>query len=94
MSADPTATFIDCATHGRVVGAVVCAHLLRAAPPAGFVENSSDPNDLQAWCFDCEAMFLREDGMTDAFRAFNDMRIVCVDCYHAIRQRHDTAGTC
>jgi hypothetical protein len=46
-------------------------------PVAGFVENSSDPDDLQAWCAACEELFIREGEMTEAFRAFNDMKVVC-----------------
>lgn len=86
---------ISCDAHGECrTGAVVCRHLLvEKTRPIGFVENSSDPDDLQAWCFDCEAMFEREDGMTDAFRAFNDMVIVCADCYKGIRARHGDAGS-
>lgn len=67
---------------------VVCCHMIGTTGPVGFVENSSDPDDLQAWCHDCEAMFLAEDGKTDAFVAFNDMAIVCARCYHALKERH------
>ena len=28
----------------------------------GFVENSSEPNDLQDWCEDCESMFQAKAG--------------------------------
>ena len=87
MSDEPMT--IDCETHGSSRGCVVCCHLLRTKHVSvGFVENSSDSDDLQAWCDDCEQMFLREDGMTDAFRAFNDFSIVCTDCYAEIKQRH------
>jgi hypothetical protein len=53
----------------------------------GFIENSSDENDLQAWCEQCEAMFVSEGDKTDAFEAFNDRAIVCCDCYHAIKSK-------
>lgn len=36
----------------------------------------------------CEAMFEAEDGMTEAFRRFNDMAIVCVTCYLEKKQVH------
>jgi hypothetical protein len=57
---------------------VVCGHLVRAlrhptSEALGFIENSSDPDDLQAWCDACEKVFLREQSLTEAFRAFNDM---------------------
>src|SRR5579859_4367265 len=55
----PNAT-VDCGTHGTHPGAVVCRHLVEAKDRVvGFVENSSEPDDLQAWCDACEAMFER-----------------------------------
>jgi hypothetical protein len=62
--------------------------LQRQLAPAGFVENSSDPNDLQAWCYLCEETFQREGDMTDAFKEFNGTAIVCVVCYDEIKSRH------
>lgn len=68
--------------------------MLRSKPaPAGFVENCDDPNDLQAWCYLCEEKFQEEDGMTDAFKEFNDMAIVCVVCYDEIKSRHTIQGS-
>lgn len=73
---------ISCGPHGERVSAVVCRHLLQDAPPrVGVIENNGDPNDLQAWCHLCEGRFELEGGMTDAFREFNGMSIVCVVCY-------------
>lgn len=85
---------INCCTHGECVAAVVCQHLLDSAKlsPAGFVENSSDPTDLQAWCYACEEKFLSEGEMTEVFREFNGMTIVCVECYAGIRARHTISG--
>ena len=62
--------------------AVMCAHLLATDEPTiGFVENSSNPDDLQTWCTACETFFIREGEMSDAFKAFNDMKVVCDVCY-------------
>lgn len=87
MTSNPM--MIGCGTHGERVAAVVCQHMLQGAPaPSGFIENGDDPNDLQAWCYRCEEKFGQEGGMTDAFRDFNGMRIVCVDCYADAKTRH------
>ena len=84
---------VDCGPHGERVSAVVCRHLIESgSSPAGFVENSSDPHDWQAWCHACEETFQREDGMTDAFREFNGMVIVCVVCYAEAKARHSLQG--
>ena len=77
---------IECCRHGHRVAAVVCGHLAgTGASGRGFVENSSEPDDLQGWCLACEECFEREGDMTDAFRAFNSMAIVCTACYHEIK---------
>lgn len=75
--------------HGTLTAAVVCRHHVCADDEViGFVENSSDPNDLQAWCDQCEAFFCREGEHTEEFLAFNDFAIVCVVCYSGIKARH------
>jgi hypothetical protein len=80
---------LDCGIHGERIATVVCKHMLRGQPaPAGFVENCSDPDDLQAWCYLCEDKFEEEGGMTDAFRAFNDMVMVCSNCYTEAKALH------
>jgi hypothetical protein len=81
--------YVTCGTHGEGVAAVVCGHMLRHTDRVlGFVENSSDPDDLQAWCEDCEALFLQEQNKTERFLQFNDMTIVCVVCYARLKERH------
>jgi hypothetical protein len=81
---------IDCGVHGKGrVSAVVCRHQLDVHDRSvGFVENSDDPDDPQAWCSDCEAVFVQEGGMTDAFVDFNNFAVVCVDCYQRLKSRH------
>ena len=88
--ADSEPLTISCGPHGEErIAAVVCRHMVgRESSGAGFVENSSDPNDLQAWCHACEEKFQAEGGMTEAFREFTGMSIVCVDCYADAKARH------
>ena len=81
--------YVDCDPHGRRKAAVVCGHLVDEDEyQVGFIENCSDPNDLQAWCSACEELFQKEGEMTDTFRAFTRMSIVCVDCYAEIKSFH------
>jgi hypothetical protein len=54
----------------------------------GFVENCSDPDDLQAWCSACEELFLEEGDKTARFRAFNEFAVVCDLCYAKLKERH------
>ncbi len=86
---DEEPLMVDCGPHGRRVATVVCRHLVEEkGRKVGFVENSSDPNDLQAWCDDCEKLFMEEGEMTERFKEFNDMALVCVVCYAEIKERH------
>ncbi len=71
------------------MAAVVCGHMISARDRVvGFIENNSDPNDLQAWCDECEVMFLGEQALTPAFEEFNDRAIVCVVCYQQLKVKH------
>lgn len=84
--ASPT---IECAEHGQCASAIVCRHHINVRDRAmGFFENSSEPDDLQAWCDECEACFEREGEMTEAFRAFNGMAVVCIHCYLRLKREH------
>jgi hypothetical protein len=80
--------YVDCQSHGEIVAAVVCRHMIESSESVGFVENSSDPNDPQAWCEQCEQMFLAEGDRTEAFRAFHGMAIVCCECYRVLKAKH------
>ena len=82
---------VDCEKHGEGFAATVCCHLVKnnGAPP-GFVENCSEPRDLQAWCYACEHMFLLEEDMTDRFRKFCDFSVVCEQCYASIKDHHES----
>ena len=81
-----------CQWHGEQVAAVVCRHQLEIRDrPVGFVENSTDPNDQQAWCDECERCFLSERDMSEEFRKFNHFAIVCISCYADLRALHAVA---
>jgi hypothetical protein len=79
---------VSCA-HGERPSAVVCGHMLGSRDDVvGFVENSSVPVDLQAWCAACEKVFLAEGDKTPRFLEFNQMALVCDLCYSDLRARH------
>jgi len=79
---------LDCDIHGKGIAACVCQHLLQdSRGELEFVENSDTPGDLQAWCNLCEEEFLAEGEMTERFREFNGLRLVCERCYETIRAR-------
>ena len=79
---------IQCGNHGNRIAAVVCTHLLHSKDKMGFVENSEDPSDLQAWCLSCEALYLSEGDKTEKFERYNDRAMVCDLCYLEIKSFH------
>ena len=78
---------IDC-HHGKGIASIVCGHLLVKKHSLGFIENVSDPNDLQAWCYDCENLFLKEGEMSDKFLKFSNAAVVCEVCYSDLKEYH------
>lgn len=80
---------INCECHGKGISAVVCGHLAKNEGAAiGFIENSSEPSDLQAWCYACEYLYQQEGDMTSLFKDFNKMILVCRECYADIKAHH------
>jgi hypothetical protein len=68
--------------------AVVCGHMHSARDEVvGFVENCSDPTDLQAWCESCENVFLAEGDKTPKFLEYN-LALECDVCYANLKDRH------
>ncbi len=94
MMSDDQPLYVKCGSHGSRIAAAVCGHMVSIQDRrVGFIENSSDPNDFQAWCSDCDELFLSEGAMTEEFRRFNAMAVVCVVCYERYRQQHGSQRT-
>ena len=81
---------INC-SHGKGVAAIVCCHILNSVDPVGFIENSSEPDDLQGWCYACEFVFEQEANLTEKFRKFNNAMVVCEKCYQQYKNAHSIA---
>ena len=78
---------INCA-HGKETASIICCHLLNSVDTVGFIENSSEPGDLQGWCFACEFLFQQEGDMTQTFRKFCNAKVVCEKCYETFKISH------
>ncbi len=84
---------ISCDRHSETLCAVVCRHLVNSnGHPLGFVENSSEPDDLQGWCYACEYFFQQQDEMTEEFKRFCDIAVVCINCYADIKAKHSLSA--
>jgi hypothetical protein len=82
-----------CGTHDKEINAIVCCHHVQSTDRIlGFVENCAEPDNLQAWCDECERLFAAEGELTNVFRNHNDFKVVCSVCYVAIRAKHSRAG--
>jgi hypothetical protein len=84
---------ISCGTHGEVLPAFVCCHLVQESDrPLGFVEPDVDPNDvdddLQAWCGACDLMLQREGEWNDVSEGYANIRLVCEFCFAKLRETH------
>lgn len=83
---------IKCEDHDTETAAVVCGHLVKNNNvPLGFIENSDDPDDLQAWCFACEYVFQQEQELSERFKSFAETVLVCTTCYKEIKEKHHVA---
>ncbi|MBC8753836.1 hypothetical protein H2O64_04090 [Kordia sp. YSTF-M3] len=78
---------IDC-KHGKGIAAVVCCHHVASEVAVGFIEISTVPKDLQAWCYACEFFFLEENDKTEKFLKFNKAELVCEQCYAELKDVH------
>jgi len=84
---------LDCKKHGKSTATLVCRHLIENKKhPLGFIENNSDPDDLQAWCYACEYFFQQQEDMTDEFKVFSDVGVVCQKCYDIIKSKHSISA--
>lgn len=79
---------IDCNYHGKGIASIVCCHHLSSVDPVGFIENNSDPDDLQGWCYACEYLFQEEGEITKKFQQFNNAKMVCEKCYKQYKDTH------
>ena len=80
---------VHCRVHGPVQAAFVCRHLveqLRNPRPGriGFFKpaaNDGEPEELQAWCADCDVVLRRVGEWNDESEAFAGVTLICSGCY-------------
>jgi hypothetical protein len=77
---------VECGTHGRVPGSIVCQHLLRDGKTKyiGFILQEDAPDDLVAWCRACGDR-ATASGWTDEVVAFANLKVVCQPCLLKLR---------
>lgn len=85
---EPIERKVECPEHGVQQAAFVCRHLTLERP-IGFVEGF-DPERpevelFHAWCSACDEVLEREGDWNDRSEAFAGVRLVCRECYRAMR---------
>ena len=84
---------IKCECLSTNYASVVCGHLVKNKnKPLGFIENSSEPDDLQGWCYACEYVYCQEEDRTEKFKSFSNSALVCSNCYARIKSIHDVSA--
>jgi hypothetical protein len=69
---------INCNVHGKSDSSVVCGYLVNNVGVAlGFVENISITSNFQGCCYACEFVFSQEQDMTEKFKSFDQIAMVC-----------------
>lgn len=86
---------VECSLHGAQGPAYACRHL-NLREPVGFVEGF-DPEDpdgglFHAWCAACDEVLEREGEWNDRSEAFAGVRLVCRECYAAMRALNRREG--
>jgi hypothetical protein len=83
--------FIECRVHGEQQQTFVCRHLAKAVQTGekvGFFWSGEPRGD--AWCAACEAVRIREGGLTgdwnDRSEEFAGITLLCGACYDRVRE--------
>jgi hypothetical protein len=85
--------YVECGEHGSRRRAFICQHL-NHNKKTGFEEafptypdmDLEEDDDFQAWCSDCEKVRVKYDGWNDESMEFAKIRLVCENCYFAIKE--------
>ncbi|MGC3945442.1 MAG: hypothetical protein QM762_13165 [Chryseolinea sp.] len=85
--------YVKCSEHEYRRRAFVCHHLNKV-DKVGFEESFEttedmdlgDDDDFMAWCSECEAVRLQEDGWNATSLRFADMRLYCEKCYFEMKE--------
>jgi ferredoxin len=84
---------VECKAHGEQQETFVCHHLFKAldsGEKVGFFWSGEPRGD--AWCSACEAVRIREGGITgdwnERSEKFADIKLLCGACYDQLRKLH------
>jgi hypothetical protein len=77
---------IQCAGHGEAYATFVCEHLATKAPQEWFGDSPAEDNQWpDAWCAECNSIFLREGEWNERNNKEIKLKIICDRCYSEAR---------
>ena len=79
---------VECPVHGTQEMAFVCQHLAQGEKQGFHLGYDPDhPDELwpDAWCDACEAVLEQEGEWNEKTEQFADIKLVCAQCYEALR---------
>jgi hypothetical protein len=87
--ADAGERIVHCRVHGPVQAAFVCRHLVEQLrnprnERIGFFRPAAidgEPEELQAWCGECDVVLRRVGEWNDESEAFAGVTLICSGCY-------------
>ncbi len=84
---------VSCRNHGSTPSTYVCRHLARDSGRGYFPAFEPDEEDPwpDAWCGDCEKMFLERGEWTESAMEMAAVAVLCTHCYEAARERNQLA---
>ena len=88
MKRYPKTYKVCCSIHGKGNGCFVCDHL-RSQSGKGYYCADDQKNPYpDAWCADCDRIYLEEGGWTDKAVETAFFRLVCHRCYPEVKRRN------
>ena len=77
---------VTCSQDGEGYEAWVCAHLYENPAQHWFSRESTNENPWpDAWCGECDKIFLRDGEWTDDNSGCTDIKLICNFCYERRR---------
>ena len=82
---------MECILHGKQKPAFICKHL-QYGEGLGFHQPIETPKEdwpfQNAWCDECNTIFLEEGGWNDRSEAFAGIMAICEGCFEVIKERN------
>ena len=80
---------IDCEQHGTSSYCIICRHLREQNGLGYFAIQAELTEPGQAWCEECDQVFIQECGWNDLADNQADWTLYCARCYEIALESHE-----